>query len=112
MEKDHGLPSRNAQRIFGFIAFLVSLSFIFWTYYTGYEKGYFYPKATLIFSVFGFIGLGILIFPDYRTERIVRGEDISNLGGLKLLTLRWWLILIAGFIVGFLNLTFLYSIPN
>ncbi len=108
--ESNNLPSRNIQRLAGLFIFLVSLFFNIWTWFTAFEKGYYYPKAALIFTVFAVMGLGIIIFPDYRTERINRGEDISSLSGIKLLTLRWWLILIAGFVAAFINLILLYIV--
>jgi len=53
--------------------------------------------------MFFVLGLGILMFPDYKTERVKRGEDISQLEGVKLLTARWWVILVISLLAGFGN---------
>ena len=55
-------------------------------------------------------GLGIIIFPGYREERIARGEDVTRLSGMKLVTLRWWIILIIAMMTGGLNWFLLSSI--
>jgi len=47
------------------------------------------------------------MFPDYKTERISRGEDISRLEGLQLLTFRCWAILIISLVFSFVNYIFL-----
>jgi len=51
------------------------------------------------------LGIALVLFPGYRQERIERGEDISSLRGLDLLTSRWKAVLgiallagLAGFI--------------
>ena len=62
----------------------------------------------MIFPPFLFVGLGLILFPDYKTERIARGEDISRMEGISLLTARWWIILIIGLIAGFGNFALLY----
>ncbi len=49
------------------------------------------------------LGLGLLLFPGYRTERLTRGEDLSSLSGLRLLTPRWWIMLVAALALGLLN---------
>ena len=43
---------------------------------------------------FACIGLGLLLFPGYRTERPARGENIKALQGHQIITPRWWVILI------------------
>lgn len=35
------------------------------------------------------LGVALILFPGYRTERLARGEDISHLSGWDLLTPRW-----------------------
>lgn len=62
----------------------------------------------MIFPAFFFIGLGLIPFPDYKTERASRGEDISELSGLKLLTPRWWTVLVVGLLAGLANFVLLY----
>ncbi len=57
----------------------------------------------MISPPFLFIGIGLMLFPDYRAERTARGEDISELNGLRLLTARWWAILVIGLLAGFGN---------
>lgn len=100
--------TRRQQQFGGLFIFILSLVFTIWTWYTAFVQGYFYPKASMIFPAFLFLGLGLMMFPDYRAERTARGEDISELSGLKLLTARWWAILIIGLLAGFANFALLY----
>ena len=43
------------------------------------------------------LGLAMVFVPGYRGERLVRGEDITQLQGWKLITPRWWVILGVAF---------------
>ncbi len=49
---------------------------------------------------FGVLGLGLLLCKGYREERLERGEDISRLEGLGLLTPRWRAVLGAALLAG------------
>jgi hypothetical protein len=53
---------------------------------------------------FAMLGLGLVLFPGYREERLRRGEDISQLEGLALLTPRWHAVLGASGLAAVLNL--------
>ncbi|WP_235592093.1 hypothetical protein [Leptospira noguchii] len=45
----------------------------------------------------------MILFTDYKSERITRGEDISQLSGYRLITRRWWIISVIAVSVGFIN---------
>jgi len=62
-----------------------------------------YPKSSFLFPAFLVLGLGLILFPGYREERMARGEDISGKQGLALITLRWWAILAVASIAGVAN---------
>ena len=74
-----------------------------WTWYTALNEGYYYVKASMAFPAFAIMGVGLLLFPGYKSERLARGEDISQLNGTQLLTPRWWIILVIALIAGFGN---------
>lgn len=57
----------------------------------------------MAFTAFCIIGLGLILFPGYREERVAQGEDISELNGWKLITARWWGVLILALVVGIGN---------
>jgi len=101
---------RSKQQLFGLFLFLLGSAFTAWCWYTALYKGYFYPRASMLFPACIFLGLGIIIFPGYREERIARGEDVTRLSGMKLVTLRWWIILIIAMMTGGLNWFLLSSI--
>lgn len=45
----------------------------------------------------------MILFTDYKSERIARGEDISQLSGYRLITRRWWIISAIALLVGLVN---------
>jgi hypothetical protein len=49
------------------------------------------------------MGLALILFPGYKEERTARGQDISDMQGWKLLTLRWRVVLIIALAVGIGN---------
>lgn len=87
----------------GFIILVISAALYFGNWYLIINDGRYYPKAMFIGAMTMFVGLGLIIFGGYRTERIARGEDISQLNGLKLLTPKWWGILIVSLVFAFAN---------
>ena len=95
--------TRRKQQLGGFFIALMGAAFTVWTWYTALSQGYFYRRASLIFPAFLIIGLALAIVPGYKEERIARGEDISLLHGARLITRRWWGILIAALAAGGLN---------
>jgi hypothetical protein len=97
-----GTP-RRTQRLGGAFMALLGAAFTAWTWYTAVAKGYFYLKAAAIFPAFLVIGAALIAFPGYREERLARGEDISRLEGMKLLTPRWRAILAIALAAGFGN---------
>ena len=49
---------------------------------------------------FAVLGVGLILFKGYRQERLERGEDISRLEGLALLTPRWKAVLGVALLAG------------
>ena len=60
--------------------------------------------GSLAGPAFAVLGIGLFLFPGYRQERLNRGEDISHLAGMALLTPRWHGILAGMGIAAVLNL--------
>ena len=60
-------------------------------------------RDSILGAAITWIGVALLIFPGYRTERMKRGEDLSKLEGLALITPRWWAILAAAIAFGLLD---------
>lgn len=71
-----------------------------WVWHTALSEGYFYFKAGVLMPAFLVLGLGLVAVPGYKEERIGRGEDISGLSGVELLTPRWWAILAGALAAG------------
>ncbi|EMF83028.1 hypothetical protein LEP1GSC188_2062 [Leptospira weilii serovar Topaz str. LT2116] len=97
------MATRRQQKIGGFIFFIIGLSFTVWTWYTAIYEGYFYRKASILFPMFCILGVGMILFTDPKSERIARGEDISQLNGYRFITPRWWAILAIAFLAAFVN---------
>jgi hypothetical protein len=98
------------QKLFGLFLILLGAAFTAWCWYTAFYKGYFYPKASMLFPACIVIGLGLIIFPGYREERVARGEDITCLSGFRMITPRWWIIIIIGLVTGCVNYFLLLSV--
>jgi ABC-type Fe3+-siderophore transport system permease subunit len=94
---------RGRQRVGGILIALLSAGFVAWTWYTALTRGYYYRKAALIFPAFAVIGIALALIPGYREERIARGEDVSRLQGMQLITLRWWAVLAAALAASLAN---------
>ena len=101
---------RWKQQVGGLFMALLGAGFTGWSWYTALYQGYFYPKASMLFPAVFVLGLGIIAFPGYKEERIARGEDISRLQGWRLITPRWWAILIVALLAGAANYFLLSSL--
>ncbi len=98
------MVSRRMERLGGVFIATLSAILTIWNWHLALSEGHFYLKAALIGPAFTMIGLGLILFPGYRTERIERGEDITQLTGIGLLTPRWWGILAISLGSGLVNL--------
>jgi hypothetical protein len=98
------MVSRKMERFGGLFIATVSAILTIWTWHSAIYENYFYLKAALIGPAFTIIGVALILFPGYRTERMERGEDLSQLSGSALITPRWWAILATSLGSGFLNL--------
>lgn len=67
------------------------------------RTGQFSSGGSVLGPAFAVLGMGLLLFKGYRQERLERGEDISGLEGVALLTPRWWGVLIVGLLAGLSN---------
>jgi ABC-type Fe3+-siderophore transport system permease subunit len=101
---------RWKQQVGGLFMALLGAAFTGWTWYTALYQGYFYPKASMLFPACFVLGLGMIVFPGYKEERIARGEDISRMQGWKLITARWWAILIVALVAAGANYILLSSL--
>lgn len=97
-----GVP-RGTQRLGGAFIALLSGAFVAWGWYTALTRGYFYRNAALVFPAFFVIGVALILIPGYREERLARGEDVSRLEGMRLITPRWWAVLGLAFAASFAN---------
>lgn len=89
------IPSRSRARLGGLIIAVLGAGGTFWAWHTALGEGRFSLKAALLGPAFLVLGVGLIVFPGYREERLARGEDLTGREGLALLTPRWWFILAA-----------------
>jgi ABC-type Fe3+-siderophore transport system permease subunit len=101
---------RWKQQLGGLLIALLGAGFTGWSWYTAFYEGYFYRKASMIFPAFFVLGLGMILFPGYKEERIARGEDISQMRGWKLITPRWWAIIVLALVAASANCILLSSL--
>lgn len=97
------MTQRTKERLGGLFILIISVALVALCWYDALVKGYYYPKAAMLGPAFAAIGLGLILFGGYRSERAARGEDPTQLQGLRLITPRWWLILAVGIGAGLLN---------
>jgi drug/metabolite transporter (DMT)-like permease len=98
------LVPRWKQQLGSLFIALLGAFFIAWDWHAVLYEGHsHYPRASMIFPGFCVLGLALNVFPEYKEERIARGEDISGLCGGRLLTPRWWAILILALVAGVVN---------
>jgi ABC-type Fe3+-siderophore transport system permease subunit len=97
------MMNRRKQQLGGIFMAIAGAGFTIWLWYTALYYKYFYVKLSLLAPAFFIVGLGLILFPGYKEERTARGEDISRLQGIKLLTPRWWAIIVFALAAGGVN---------
>ncbi len=75
------------------------------------HEGRFFIKAAMFGPSVFVIGVALIFFKGYRQERVDRGEDISKLAGMRLITARWWAILAVALALGIANLVWISGGP-
>jgi len=99
--------NRRKQQLGGLFLLVTGGGFIAWTWFTALTRGYLNVWASYVFPAFFIVGLGLILFPGYREERLARGEDISHVQGYALITTRWWVIIIVALLSAIANNAFL-----
>src|SRR5262245_4504688 len=101
---------RRKQQLGGLFIALIGCGFTAWSWRTALIEGYYYSNASLVFPAFCVVGLGLILFPGYKEERLARGEDISQMSGHELITARWWAILVVALAAGIGNYFFISGV--
>ncbi len=104
------MVARRKQQIGGLVIALLGAGLTAWSWHTAINEGYFYQKASMLFPAFFVLGVALVVFPGYKEERIARGEDVSSLQGWRLITRRWWVVIVAALVAGMVNYYLLYSL--
>ncbi len=98
---------RWKQRLGGAIIAAIGGGGTLWIWHIARSEGYVYLKASVLLPAFLVLGLAMIAIPGYKEERLARGEDLSGLSGMQLLTPRWWTVLVLALAAGFGNLLLL-----
>jgi hypothetical protein len=98
------MGARRTERLSGLFMAAMGTLLIVWIWYLAISERHLYPKVAILGPVLTIMGLGLIIFPGYRLERIARGEDLDRLSGAAQITLRWWGILAIAVGSGLINL--------
>ncbi len=106
------MNQKTKERLGGLLNILLCGPALVWMWSNAVTKHYFYPKLVGILTAFFIVGVFLLIFGGYRSERLENGEDISKLSGLKLLTPRWWMVLIISIIGAIITVILFYRAIN
>jgi hypothetical protein len=101
------MVSRQKERFGGAFIATIGAVLTYWSWYSAISAGSFSLKAGFGGPAFAILGVALLLFPGYKSERVARGEDISQLSGAQLLTPRWWGVLAVSLGGGVLNLAVL-----
>lgn len=100
---------RRRQRFGGVLIGLTGVLFTLLTWRDALTTGQFSVRSAIAFPAFAVVGIALLLMPGYKEERRARGEDLAGKKGWRLLTLRWWIVLVVALAAGFLNLFVLGS---
>lgn len=95
---------RWKQRLGGALIAAIGGGGTLWLWHVARTEGYVYLKASVVLPAFLVLGLAMVAIPGYKEERLARGEDISRLAGMQLLTPRWWIVLVLALAAGLGNL--------
>ncbi len=102
--------TRSKQQWGGIALAFFGALFTAWSWYTALNYKYFFAKSAVVFPAVLVIGVGLILFPGYKDERKARGEDISRMQGINLITARWWTIAAIALLAGGLNYLLLSKI--
>jgi hypothetical protein len=98
----HPVP-RWKQQLGGAAIFALGAAGTIWLHAQAEEQDYYLLKPALILPAVAVVGLAIIMIPGYREERLARGEDISALTGIALITARWWGVLVLALLASAAN---------
>ena len=98
---------RWKQRLGGAVIAAIGGGGTLWLWHVARSEGYVYLKASVLLPAFLVLGLAMIAIPGYKEERLARGEDLSGLSGVRLLTPRWWVVLGLALAAGLGNLLLL-----
>jgi hypothetical protein len=91
---------RARQRLGGVFILAVAIGMATIAWRQAHAQPRFSFAGAFVGPAFAAVGIGLLLWPGYREERIARGEDVSMLEGAALVTPRWWAILSVGLLAG------------
>jgi hypothetical protein len=88
---------RWAQGVFGLLIAALGGWMTWLAWHQAARDAEFSLRASFLGPAFVVLGFGLAAFGGYREERLARGESLEGLEGLRLLTPRWWGVLVLAF---------------
>jgi hypothetical protein len=88
------------QRITGFLLLLIGAAGVAAEYWTPLGGRPWMHRIDAAFPFFAVLALAFLFFPSPRIERERRGEDLWDRSGVRMITLRWWLVVAVAIAAG------------
>lgn len=104
---DYQPRSRTAQRFGGAVIAVLGIAGTIWIWNSALDEGKFSFKGSMLMPGAFILGIGMILFPNYKDERVARGEDISKLSGFELITPRWWIVVVVALAAGAVNFALL-----
>ncbi len=100
--------SRTKERLGGVLLLIVGVWLTVFGWRVVAEQGWFNVAGSAMGPASIVMGLALLAFPGYRSERAARGEDPEALQGWAMLTPRWKGVTVAALGLGLLNIAAMY----
>lgn len=91
---------RWAQTLAGALNAVCGLFLCWLAWYLLVHDELYAPGVAFLGAAQTVLGLALMALPTYRNERLDRGESLEGRGGWRLLTPRWWGVLVVALAAG------------
>jgi hypothetical protein len=95
--------SRFSQSTGGVLMFFLGLAMTGGNWDDLIKNASFFPKLAVLGPVSVILGLALVAMPGYREERLAKGQNLADYPKLKIITPRWWAVLVIGMALGLAN---------
>jgi hypothetical protein len=98
------MTTRRMERLGGIVIAVMGMLLTVWNWHLALSEGRFYEHAAIFGPVLTIMGLGLVIFPGYRTKRQACSENLDRLSGAASIAAQWWGLLAIAVGSGLINL--------